>query len=101
MTPVRQKAPILLDTAWFVAESRIREYKPCGTSSTTSMRTDTRSPAEVPEEAASSTAWPGRDREKSASYYPPQVLTRCLVKYALKELLSGHQPPMTSCKMTV
>jgi hypothetical protein len=30
----------------------------------------------------------GRDREKSASYYTPQLLTRCLVKYALKELLS-------------
>ena len=29
----------------------------------------------------------GRDREKSASYYTPQVLTQCLVKYALKELL--------------
>ena len=31
----------------------------------------------------------GREREKSASYYPPEVLTRCLVKYALKELLEG------------
>jgi hypothetical protein len=29
----------------------------------------------------------GRDREKSASYYTPESLTRCLVKYALKELL--------------
>lgn len=29
----------------------------------------------------------GREREKSASYYTPEVLTRCLVKYALKELL--------------
>ncbi len=29
----------------------------------------------------------GRDREKSASYYTPEVLTRCLVTYALKELL--------------
>lgn len=29
----------------------------------------------------------GRDREKSASYYTPEVLTHCLVKYALKELL--------------
>jgi hypothetical protein len=29
----------------------------------------------------------GRDREKSASYYTPQVLTQCLVKYSLKELL--------------
>lgn len=29
----------------------------------------------------------GRNREKTASYYTPEVLTRCLVKYALKELL--------------
>ena len=33
----------------------------------------------------------GRDREKSASYYTPEVLTRCLVKYALKELI-GEKP---------
>ncbi|WP_437737335.1 N-6 DNA methylase [Sorangium sp. So ce1335] len=31
----------------------------------------------------------GRDRESSASYYTPEVLTRCLVKYALRELLEG------------
>ncbi|MEZ4444946.1 MAG: N-6 DNA methylase [Polyangiaceae bacterium] len=30
----------------------------------------------------------GRDREQSASYYTPEVLTACLVKYALKELLA-------------
>ena len=29
----------------------------------------------------------GRDRENSASYYTPESLTRCLVKYTLKELL--------------
>lgn len=29
----------------------------------------------------------GREREKSASYYTPEVLTQCLVKYSLKELL--------------
>lgn len=29
----------------------------------------------------------GREREKSASYYTPESLTKCLVKYALKELL--------------
>jgi len=33
----------------------------------------------------------GRDREKSASYYTPEVLTRCLVKYALKELLKDKK----------
>lgn len=35
----------------------------------------------------------GRDREKSASYYTPEVLTKCLVKYAVKALLEdddGH-----------
>ena len=32
----------------------------------------------------------GREREKSASYYTPEVLTKCLVKYALKELLEGR-----------
>ncbi len=31
----------------------------------------------------------GREREKSASYYTPDVLTKCLVKYALIELLNG------------
>ena len=31
----------------------------------------------------------GRERKKSASYYTPEVLTKCLVKYALKELLEG------------
>lgn len=31
----------------------------------------------------------GRDRQRSASYYTPEVLTRCLVTYALKELLDG------------
>lgn len=33
----------------------------------------------------------GRDRQKSASYYTPQVLTSCLVKYALKELLNSER----------
>ena len=31
----------------------------------------------------------GRAREKSASYYTPEVLTRCLVEHALKEILPG------------
>ena len=29
----------------------------------------------------------GRDRQKSASYYTPESLTRCVVKYSLKELI--------------
>jgi hypothetical protein len=31
----------------------------------------------------------GRDRIKSASYYTPESLTRCQIKYTLKELLPG------------
>ena len=34
----------------------------------------------------------GRHREKSASFYTPEVLTKCLVKYSLKELLfASHE----------
>lgn len=33
----------------------------------------------------------GREREKSASYYTPEVLTQCLVKYSLKELLKDKK----------
>jgi hypothetical protein len=44
----------------------------------------------------------GRDREKSASYYTPEVLTRCLVKYALKELLKDKSADdileLTTCE---
>ena len=34
----------------------------------------------------------GRDRQKSASYYTPESLTRCVVKYALKELIPDDMP---------
>ena len=36
----------------------------------------------------------GRDRQQSASYYTPEVLTQCLVKYALKELLAQQLDPL-------
>tara|TARA_R110001583_G_scaffold195331_1_gene371815 strand:- start:25014 stop:30044 length:5031 start_codon:yes stop_codon:yes gene_type:complete len=38
----------------------------------------------------------GRDREKSASYYTPEVLTQSLVKYALKELFKEKIEPLNS-----
>jgi hypothetical protein len=34
----------------------------------------------------------GRDRQRSASYYTPEVLTRCVVKHALAELLDQDGP---------
>lgn len=42
----------------------------------------------------------GRNREKSASFYTPEVLTRCLVKYALKELLKDKSAG-TILKLTI
>ena len=36
----------------------------------------------------------GREREESASYYTPQVLTECLVKYSLKELIGEDSSDM-------
>lgn len=43
----------------------------------------------------------GREREKSASYYTPEVLTRCLVKYALKELLTDDMKADDILHLTV
>jgi hypothetical protein len=36
----------------------------------------------------------GREREESASYYTPEVLTECLVKYSLKELIGEDSDDM-------
>ena len=43
----------------------------------------------------------GRAREKSASYYTPEVLTQCLVKYALKELLKDIKQADDILSLTV
>jgi hypothetical protein len=43
----------------------------------------------------------GRAREKSASYYTPEVLTQCLVEHALKELLPTCETADDVLKLTV
>ena len=43
----------------------------------------------------------GRAREKSASYYTPEVLTKCLVEHALKELLLTCHTADDILKLTV
>ena len=77
----------VLDNAWFVAESRLKidGYKP----GEMVYETDDNGHAKLRKYDKGSFIYrlAGRDRQKSASYYTPQVLTRCLVKYALKELL--------------
>ena len=43
----------------------------------------------------------GRDRQKSASYYTPESLTRCVVKYSLKELIPDDLPAERILDLTV
>jgi hypothetical protein len=74
-----------LENAWFVPASRLHEYEDdervCDV-------VDGRRKLRVYPKGSFIYRLAGRDREKSASYYTPQVLTQCLVKYALKELLA-------------
>ncbi|CAI06257.1 N6 adenine-specific DNA methyltransferase [Aromatoleum aromaticum EbN1] len=76
----------MLDSAWFVPASRIHEYEPAER-----VHDVDEHGHKVLRKYPRDTfiyRLAGRDRQKSASYYTPQVLTRCLVKYALKELLA-------------
>lgn len=77
----------LLDSAWFVPESRIKDY----TEAERVYDKDENGHLKLRKYEKGSFIYrlAGRDRQKSASYYTPQVLTRCLVKYALKELLQN------------
>ena len=43
----------------------------------------------------------GRDREKTASYYTPESLTRCVVKYSLKELIADDMPARQILDLTI
>ena len=74
----------MLDSAWFVPGSRIDDYKP----SERVHDVDDNGHKVLRKYPRNTFIYrlAGRDRQKSASYYTPQVLTRCLVKYALKEL---------------
>lgn len=77
----------LLENAWFVPASHLKDYKEdelvydLNDAGHRKLRSHPR--------GSFIYRLAGRDRQKSASYYTPQVLTRCLVKYALKELLGS------------
>jgi hypothetical protein len=77
----------MLDNAWFVPASRIGDYK--NTEKVYDVDDAGHRKLRKYERGTFIYRLAGRDRQKSASYYTPQVLTRCLVKYALKELLQG------------
>jgi hypothetical protein len=79
----------LLETALFVPASRIDDYKL--NERVYDRDENGNAKLRVHEKGKFIYRLAGRDRKKSASYYTPQVLTRCLVKYALKELLPGKK----------
>jgi type I restriction-modification system DNA methylase subunit len=74
-----------LNVGYFVPESKLEDYD-----EDERVRYDSRDPKSNLRKYEKGTfiyRLAGREREKSASYYTPEVLTKCLVKYALKELL--------------
>ncbi len=78
-----------LDNAWFVPASRLDDY----TEDERVYDINEAGHRQLRKHPRGSFVYrlAGRDRQKSASYYTPQVLTQCLVKYALKELLSSDR----------
>ncbi len=74
-----------LDVGYFVNESQLSQYD-----EDERVRENDRDPTSKLRKYKKGTfiyRLAGREREKSASYYTPECLTKCLVKYALKELL--------------
>jgi len=82
-----------LEPAWFVPASQIHEY-------TNAEKLFDGEPRKHPK-GKFIYRLAGREREKSASYYTPEVLTKCLVKYALKELLKDIKSADDILKLTV
>ena len=78
----------MLENAWFVPRSRIDDYKD---DEKVYDVEDGRRKLRMQPKGSFIYRLAGRDRQKSASYYTPQVLTQCLVKYALKELLGSER----------
>jgi hypothetical protein len=79
----------LLESAWFVPADRLPEYK----EDERVYNTNDAGHRVLRKHERGSFIYrlAGRERQSSASYYTPQVLTRCLVKYALKELLGSDR----------
>lgn len=79
-----------LQTAYFITAEEIEIFRQDGVDHLVyEMTPDGRKKLKVYPKGTFIYRMAGRDREKSASYYTPESLTRCLVKYALKELLPG------------
>jgi hypothetical protein len=71
----------LLGNGWFVTKDQIGDYR--NGEKVTFTNAEGRRELRVYPKGTFIYRLAGRDRQKSASYYTPQSLTQCLVKYAL------------------
>ncbi|WPL17970.1 Type I restriction-modification system methyltransferase subunit [Thiorhodovibrio winogradskyi] len=78
-----------LANGWFVTRARIGDYQ--DSEKVTFNNAEGRRELRLYPKGTFIYRLAGRDRQKSASYYTPQSLTQCLVKYALKELLQDKR----------
>ena len=79
--PAKDKEHNVLDSAYFIKEEDLTKYE-----ENEKVR-EKNGTLKIHTKGSFIYRLAGRDREKSASYYTPEVLTKTLVKYALKELL--------------
>jgi len=82
-----------LDAAYFVPASKIKPYEPAEYLFGGEPR--------LYKKGTFIYRLAGRAREKSASYYTPEVLTKCLVEHALRELLATCKTADEILKITV
>lgn len=80
--------PDELDTGYFVTQSQLDEFD--DKERVYDLDSDRRKTLRVHPKGKFIYRMAGRDREKSASYYTPEVLTKSLVKYTLKERLTDE-----------
>src|SRR5690554_4130002 len=79
--------PDELDTGYFVTRAQLEEFH---TDERVYDHVDGKKTLRVHPKGKFIYRMAGRDREKSASYYTPEVLTKSLVKYTLKERLTDE-----------
>ena len=75
----------MLDPAYFVSENALHDYDE------EERVYDSKGSLKCYKKGTFIYRLSGGDRQKSASYYTPEALTECLVKYALKELISDRK----------
>jgi type II restriction/modification system DNA methylase subunit YeeA len=89
--------PSELETGYFVTAEQLPEYHEDEKVYTTKREAgETKKRLKMFDKGSFIYRMAGRDREKSASYYTPEVLTQSLVKYALKELFKEKIDPLAT-----